>query len=218
MLHCQMPLINKLLFPNDVRRTFSSSPVEQNYTLLLSTRSYHRTQIRESAWHNENCTNWQVTKLLKQASCVSQVTELKGDRNINYVFVGTIASQLTPPSMYAGRYKLRVRCGSVQTHLHKAKCLLVQGNEPYQYSTYLWPHGMHCMKFVWMQHMQTKIAQYSTKYINFITGSSRIRGTTQDHNITGIYKVSLLSAYRGSTCVQGTTVSTQSNDASTSAY
>jgi hypothetical protein len=132
--------------------------------------------------------------------------------------VGTIASQLTPPSMYVGRYIMRVRSCSVQTHLQKTKCLSVQGNEPYQYSTYLRPHGMRCMKFAWMQHMQTKIAQYSTKYINFITGSSTISETTQDRNITGIYKVSLLSAHRGSTCVQGTTVSTQSNDASTCAY
>lgn len=114
---------------------FQAVPVKQNYTLLLSTRSYYRTQIRESAWHNENCTNWQVTKLLKQASYVSQVTEFKGDRNVNDVLVRSSVSQLTPPSMCVGRYTVRMRRGSVQTHLQKAKCLLAQGNEPYQYCT-----------------------------------------------------------------------------------
>jgi hypothetical protein len=176
-----MPLTSRLLFPNDVRRTCSSSPTKQNCMLLLSTRSYHRTRIRESAWHNENCTNWQVTKLLKQASYVSHVTEFKRNRNINYVLVESSASHLTPPTMYVGRYTLRVTLGSVQTRLQKAKCLLVQSNEPYQYSTSLRPHGMHGIKFVWMHRMQTKVPQYSTKYINFITGSSTIRVTTQDH-------------------------------------
>jgi hypothetical protein len=195
-----MPLTNRLLFPNDVRRTCSSSPAKQNYTLLLSTRSYHRTQIRECARHNEKCTNWQVTKLLKQASSVSHGTEFKGDKT-KWCSLESSATHLTPPSIFADRYTLRVTRGSVQTHLQKAKCLLAQGNEPYQYSTSLRPHGMHGIKFVWMQYMQTKIPQYSTKYIKFITGNSTIRGTAQDHNITGIYKVSLLSAHSGSICV-----------------
>ena len=108
---------------NDVRRTYSSSPAKQNYTLLLSTRSYHRTPIRESAWHNKNCTNWQVTKMLKQASYVSQVTEFKWDTNINDVLVEFSASHLTPSSVYVGRYVLWVRRDSVQTHLQKAKWL-----------------------------------------------------------------------------------------------
>jgi len=110
-----MRLTNRLLFPNDMRRTCSSSPAKQKYTLLLSTRSYRRTQIRESARNNENCTNWQVTKMLKYTSYVSQVTEFKGDRNINNVLVESSASHFTPPSLYAGRYTLRVTRGSVQT-------------------------------------------------------------------------------------------------------
>jgi len=46
---CQMPLTNRLLFPNDMRKTCSSSPAKQKCTFLLSTRSYQRKQIRESA-------------------------------------------------------------------------------------------------------------------------------------------------------------------------
>jgi hypothetical protein len=198
-----MPLTSRLLFPNDVRRTCSSSPAKQNYMLLLSAPSYHRTRIREIAWHNENCTNWQVTKLFKQVSPVSHVTEFKGNRNINYVLVESSALHLAPPTMYVGRYTVRVTLGSVQTRWQKAKCLLVQGNESYQYSTSLRPHSMHGVRFVWMHHMQTKVPQYSTKYINFITGSSTIRGTTQDHNIAGIYKVSqsTFSTQRVNLCI-----------------
>lgn len=43
-------------------------------------------------------------KLLKQASYVSEVTEFKGDRNINDVLVESIASHVAPPpSICAGR-------------------------------------------------------------------------------------------------------------------
>lgn len=151
-------------------------------------------------------TQWKLYKLASNeiaqtTSYLSHVTEFKGDRNINYVLVESSALHLTPPTIYAGRRTLKVTLGSVQIHLPKAKCLLVQGNEPYLYSTSLRPHGMHGIRFVWLQHMQTKVPQYSTKYINFITGSSTIRGTTLDHNITGIHKVSLLSAHSGSNCV-----------------
>jgi len=46
--------------------------------------------------------------MLKQDSYVSQVTEFTGNRNISTVPVVSSASRLTPPSIYAGRYTLRV--------------------------------------------------------------------------------------------------------------
>jgi hypothetical protein len=123
-----------------------------------------------------------------------------------------------PPSICSGQYTRRVMRGSVQTLLQRPKYLWVQGNEPYKNSTSLRPHGMHGVEFVWMQHLETKVPQYSTKYINFITDSSTICGTTLDHNITGIYRISLLSAHSGSPCVLATTVSRKPNGASTFTY